>query len=176
MKVAGRRSDETADSAFAHSGHGCCRLSHWPGRVRNSRGALPRFARTADPGKRRHDDRRNDWRCNAPAVVRAVNTTNPPVILLHGGPGASEAALFRYFNADLEHRFLMVHWEQRGTGRSYRSDMSADSMTIEQFVPDLDEVVELVRDRFGKEQVVLLGHSWGSALGIPYTARHPEVE
>jgi proline iminopeptidase len=107
---------------------------------------------------------------------RAVNTTNPPVILLHGGPGASEAALFRYFNADLEHRFLMVHWEQRGTGRSYRSDMSADSMTIEQFVPDLDEVVELVRDRFGKEQVVLLGHSWGSALGIPYTARHPEVE
>jgi pimeloyl-ACP methyl ester carboxylesterase len=41
-------------------------------------------------------------------------------------------------------------------------------------VRDLDEVVELVRDRFGKERVVLLGHSWGSALGILYTTRHPE--
>jgi proline iminopeptidase len=105
---------------------------------------------------------------------RAVNATNPPVILVHGGPGASETALFRYFNADLEHRFLMVYWEQRGTGRSYRSDIPSESMTIEQFVRDLDEVVELVRDRFGKERVVLLGHSWGSALGILYTTRHPE--
>src|SRR5262249_40616751 len=34
--------------------------------------------------------------------------------------------------------------------------------------------VEVVRTRFGKERVVLLGHSWGSALGILYTARHPE--
>jgi pimeloyl-ACP methyl ester carboxylesterase len=105
---------------------------------------------------------------------RAVNATNPPVILVHGGPGASETALFRYFNADLEHRFLMVYWEQRGTGRSYRSDIPSESMTIEQFVRDLDEVVEVVRTRFGKERVVLLGHSWGSALGILYTARHPE--
>jgi proline iminopeptidase len=106
---------------------------------------------------------------------RAVSAANPPVILLHGGPGASETALFRYFNADLEQRFLMVYWEQRGTGRSYRSDIPSESMTTEQFVRDLDEVVELVRERFGKERVVLLGHSWGSALGILYATRHPET-
>jgi pimeloyl-ACP methyl ester carboxylesterase len=105
---------------------------------------------------------------------RSLDARNPPVVLLHGGPGASEAALFRYFNADLENRFLMVYWEQRGTGRSYRSDIASESMTIEQFVRDLDEVVELVRHRFGSEQVVLLGHSWGSALGILYASRHPE--
>ena len=93
--------------------------------------------------------------------------------MLHGGPGASEAALFRHFNPDLENEFLMVYWEQRGTGRSYRASIPPESMTIDRFVRDLDDVVELVRERFDKDRVVLLGHSWGSALGLMYAARHP---
>jgi pimeloyl-ACP methyl ester carboxylesterase len=104
---------------------------------------------------------------------RGLDATKPAVILLHGGPGASEAALFRHFNADLEHAFLMVYWEQRGAGRSYRGSIPPESMTIEQFVRDLDDVVELVRDRFDKDRVVLLGHSWGSAIGLLYAVRHP---
>jgi pimeloyl-ACP methyl ester carboxylesterase len=105
---------------------------------------------------------------------RGMDVANPAVILLHGGPGASEAALFRHFNGDLERDFLMVYWEQRGAGRSYRGAIPPESMTIEQFVRDLDEVVELVRQRFDKQRVVLLGHSWGSAIGVLYAARHPE--
>ena len=46
-------------------------------------------------------------------------------------------------------------------------------MTVYQFVRDLDDVVELVRERFDKDRVVLLGHSWGSAIGLLYAARHP---
>jgi pimeloyl-ACP methyl ester carboxylesterase len=104
---------------------------------------------------------------------RGVDVDNPAVILLHGGPGTSEGALFRRFNSDLEHEFLMVYWEQRGTGRSYRASIPPESMTIDQFVRDLDDVVELVRARFHKRRVVLLGHSWGSAIGLSYAARHP---
>lgn len=105
---------------------------------------------------------------------RGVSINQPAVILLHGGPGASEAALFRHFNADLERAFLMVYWEQRGTGRSYRRSIPPESMTIDQFLRDLDEVIELVRHRFHKDRVVLLGHSWGSAIGLLYAARRPE--
>jgi pimeloyl-ACP methyl ester carboxylesterase len=104
---------------------------------------------------------------------RGIDVANPAVILLHGGPGASEAALFRHFNADLEDEFLMIYWEQRGTGRSYRASIPPESMTIDQFVRDLDDVVEVVRERFGKDRVVLLGHSWGTAIGLLYAARHP---
>ena len=105
---------------------------------------------------------------------RAADVASPAVIVLHGGPGASATALFRHYNADLERRFLMVYWDQRGTGRSYHSRIPAESMTIEQFVRDLDEVVDLVRRRFAKDKVVLLGQSWGSAVGILYAARFPE--
>ena len=105
---------------------------------------------------------------------RGMNAGSPAVILLHGGPGTSETALFRHFNADLERHFLMVYWDQRGTGRSYRRGIPTATMTIDQFVRDLDEVVEIVRHRFGKARVVLLGHSWGTALGIVYAARFPD--
>jgi proline iminopeptidase len=105
---------------------------------------------------------------------RAANAANPALILLHGGPGASESALFRRFNAGLERNYLVVYWEQRGTGRSYHPDIPPESMTIEQLVRDLDEVVEVVRGRFGKRKVVLLGHSWGTVLGTIYAHRHPE--
>jgi deazaflavin-dependent oxidoreductase (nitroreductase family) len=47
-------------------------------------------------------------------------------------------------------------------------------MTIAQFMGDLDELVHWVRKRVGAEKVAILGHSWGSALGVLYAARFPE--
>lgn len=105
---------------------------------------------------------------------RGVSRSNPVLILLHGGPGASESALFRHYNADLEQHFLVVYWEQRGTGRSYHADIPPESMNIDRFVNDLDEVAELAKRRFNQDKVVLLGHSWGTVLGILYAARYPE--
>src|SRR5688500_18869841 len=105
---------------------------------------------------------------------RGVSVSNPALILLHGGPGASESALFRYYNSALEQHFTVVYWEQRGTGRSFHADIPPASMTIAQLVRDLDEVVELARQRFDKEKVVLVGHSWGTVLGTIYASRYPE--
>lgn len=105
---------------------------------------------------------------------RGVSDSNPALILLHGGPGASEAPLFRHFNAALEQQYVVVYWEQRGAGRSFSSDIPQESMTVERFVRDLDELVDLVRKRFGHKKVVLLGHSWGTVLGTFYAARYPE--
>jgi proline iminopeptidase len=105
---------------------------------------------------------------------RGRSTRSPIVILLHGGPGASEAALFRHFNPELERELLVVYWEQRGTGRSWSPGLDARGMTIEQLVADLDGLVDHVRRRFGQPKVALLGHSWGTVLGVIYAARHPQ--
>jgi proline iminopeptidase len=97
---------------------------------------------------------------------RGTSRSSPALVLLHGGPGTSESALFRHYNSMLEHHFLVVYWEQRGTGRSFNSAISAQTMNIAQFVRDLDEVVELVRRRFGKDKVILLPHSWFSGQSM----------
>ena len=105
---------------------------------------------------------------------RGRDRNAPALILLHAGPGVSEAPMFRRYDSGLEQHFLMVYWEQRGAGRSYAPDIPPQSMTIAQLLLDLDEVVELVRHRFGKDTVVLVGHSWGTVLGTIYANQHPE--
>ena len=107
-------------------------------------------------------------------MIRGESLDNPPLILLHGGPGLTETPFFRHFNAPLEKTFTVVYWDQRGSGKSFDGKIPRSSMTVEQFIADLDELVEVVRGRTGKEQVTIFGHSWGSALGVLYTARFPE--
>jgi pimeloyl-ACP methyl ester carboxylesterase len=107
-------------------------------------------------------------------MIRGENVANPPLIVLHGGPGMSEMGFFRHFNAPLERHFTVVHWDQRGTGKSFDRNIPRSSMTVDRFVADLDELVDIVRRRFGMEKVAILGHSWGSTLGAIYAARFPE--
>ncbi|HEX6533562.1 MAG TPA: alpha/beta hydrolase [Gemmatimonadaceae bacterium] len=107
-------------------------------------------------------------------MIRGESLANPPLILLHGGPGLTETPLFRHFNAPLEKSFTVVYWDQRGAGKSYDRAIPRSTMTVEQFIADLDELVEAVRERVGRRKVTIFGHSWGSALGVLYAARFPE--
>ena len=107
-------------------------------------------------------------------MIRGESVANPVLILLHGGPGSPETSLFRYFNSSLEKFFTVVNWEQRGAGRSYSRDLQDKDMMVDRFVADLDELVDAIRQKLHKTRVVILGHSWGSALGTLYAARHPE--
>jgi pimeloyl-ACP methyl ester carboxylesterase len=107
-------------------------------------------------------------------MIRGESIANPPLILLHGGPGLSETRFFRLFNAPLEKSFTVVYWDQRGAGKSFYSDIPRLSMTVKQFISDLDELVDSVCKRLNKAKVVIFGHSWGSALGVLYAARFPQ--
>jgi pimeloyl-ACP methyl ester carboxylesterase len=107
-------------------------------------------------------------------LIRGENIANPPLILLHGGPGMSESGMFRHYNAELEKSFTVVYWDQRGAGKSFAPDIPRSSMNLEQFISDLDELVDYVRKRLGHDKVVVLGHSWGTAFGVLYAARFPQ--
>jgi pimeloyl-ACP methyl ester carboxylesterase len=65
-------------------------------------------------------------------------------------------------------------WEQRGAGISYSPDIPLESMTTEQLIGDTIAVTDYLRERFGRDRIYLLGHSWGSFLGIQVVARAPE--
>ncbi|MGE5186389.1 MAG: alpha/beta fold hydrolase [Acidobacteriota bacterium] len=107
-------------------------------------------------------------------AIRGASIDNPPLVLLHGGPGLGETAFFRHYNAPLEQHFTVVYWDQRGASKSYEPALPRESLTIEQFVADLGELVDWVRARTGQPRVVLFGHSWGSVLGVLYASRFPD--
>ncbi len=107
-------------------------------------------------------------------AIRGARIDNPPLVLLHGGPGLGETAFFRHYNAPLEQHFTLVYWDQRGASKSYDPALASATMTLEQFLADLDELVDWVRARTGQPKVVLFGHSWGSVLGVLYASRFPD--
>lgn len=106
-------------------------------------------------------------------IVRGRDATNPVLLYLHGGPGAPMAPLTRRFIPELEEDFVVVHWEQRGAGKSYSSPI--ETITIDQLVSDTLELSQKLRERFGQEKIFLLGHSWGSFLGINVVKANPEL-
>ncbi len=81
--------------------------------------------------------------------------------------------LFRHFNAPLEKCFTVVNWGQRGAVKSFDRTTVKSPMTVEQFIADLDELIDVIRKRLGTRKVTIFGHSWGSALGVLYAARFP---
>jgi pimeloyl-ACP methyl ester carboxylesterase len=107
-------------------------------------------------------------------MIRGESINNPPLILLHGGPGFSETHFFRTFNTPLERAFTNVYWDQRGSGKSFNRKIPRSTMTVEQFITDLDQLIDWVRERVSWEKVVIFGHSWGSVLGVLYADLFPE--
>lgn len=94
------------------------------------------------------------------------------LLILHGGPGGSETLLFRHFNRSLESRYLVAYWDQRGAGHSYDPKQPPSHMTVDQLVQDLGVVVARLHARY-RLPIVLLGHSWGGALGLLHAHRWP---
>jgi proline iminopeptidase len=107
-------------------------------------------------------------------LVRSADNTAPVLLWLHGGPGGAERPLFRYFNSDLEKHFVVVYWDQRGAGRSFDPKADRRRLTIAQHLADLDAVVNHLRESLGRDKVILVGHSWGAALGLLYGQAHSE--
>lgn len=109
------------------------------------------------------------------ATIRGHDTDHPLLLYVHGGPGMSDMGAIRQFIPELEEHFIVVHWSQRGAGKSYSSELSADCMTVEQFVVDLEELVRYLLQRFGKQKLFLVGQSWGTALCMRLVKRRPDL-
>ena len=107
-------------------------------------------------------------------LIRGEDLDNPIVLFLHGGPGVSETVLLRKRNAELEKHFTMVYWDQRGACKSFNRHIPPESMTLEQMVADAHELIGILKSRFRKQKIFLMGHSWGTILGIPLLQQYPQ--
>ena len=108
-------------------------------------------------------------------LIRGRKQTNPVLLYLHGGPGSFIIPRARDFGTRLEEDFVVVYWDQRGSGKSYRTGMPPNSMNIEQFISDTHELVEVLKQRFNVPKVYLVGNSWGAALGTMVAEQYPDL-
>ncbi|MHC4343805.1 MAG: alpha/beta fold hydrolase, partial [Planctomycetota bacterium] len=77
-------------------------------------------------------------------------------------------------DAELIKNFTVVHWDQRGAGKSYNSDIPVKCMTIDTLVEDCNELIEYLKNRFNTQKVFIVAHSSGSVIGIKTAHKYPE--
>ena len=107
-------------------------------------------------------------------LIRGQDRSAPVLLWLHGGPGAAQMPLAHATTRALERDFVVVHWDQRGAGKSNPRDFDLATMTLERFLQDAHEVTRYLQVRLGAERILVLGHSSGTMLGARLVARRPE--
>lgn len=108
-------------------------------------------------------------------IIRGQDVNKPVLLFLSGGPGASEAARVLRFNSELEKHFVVVIWEQRGCGKSYPSINPKSDLTVDQYVADIIELTDILRERFDEQKIYLVGHSWGTIIGVLAVQQRPDL-
>jgi pimeloyl-ACP methyl ester carboxylesterase len=109
--------------------------------------------------------------------VRSVDRRNPILLMIHGGPGYVAMPTSWYFQRGWEEYFTVVQWDQRGAGKTYTAndpEKIAPTMTIPRMIADAEELIIWLRREFGKDRIFVLGHSWGSVVGLSIAQRRPE--
>jgi proline iminopeptidase len=92
-----------------------------------------------------------------------------PIIFLAGGPGLNPnyiEAVWENVSADC--RAIILH--QRGTGKSIIQSVDSTSMSMDNYVND----IEALRKHLKLEKITIAGHSWGGMLAMEYASKLPD--
>lgn len=110
--------------------------------------------------------------------IRGLNRANPVLVFIHGGPASPTMPDAWAFQKPWEDFFTVVQWDQRGAGISFAgidTARAAKAWTVDDIVSDAVVVIDSVRHLLGKRKVVVLGHSWGSIVGMTLAQKRPDL-
>lgn len=99
----------------------------------------------------------------------------PVLLFLHGGPGNSVLGYANKFTDQLVKHFLVVHWDQRESGKTAKLNTSNVPLTVERMEADAVDVIRYLSTRFSQSKIYLMGHSWGGFMALRVAAYHPEL-
>ncbi len=107
--------------------------------------------------------------------IRTEDENNPVVLFLHGGCGSPDRAHVIKYQSPLADKFTLVAWDQRGAGLAYdKAEAKTLTLTKEIYVEDAHNVVLYLKKRFNKDKIIIVGHSFGSVLGVWLAQKYPE--
>ena len=105
-------------------------------------------------------------------LIRGKDISNPIILFIHGGPGLAEMHEVRTLSNFLEEDFTLVTWDQRGCGKSYSRNVP--NLTHKQIAEDGAELIHYLKEKFNKDKIYLVTHSWGTVLGLDLAQLIPE--
>lgn len=107
-------------------------------------------------------------------TIRGQDMNNPILLNLGmGGPGGGGFATRSLFEP-LEKDFVVVSWDEPGTGKSYNA-VPFSTLNKKLFVEDAHALTLYLRERFNQEKIYVYGVSWTSILGVWLVQEYPEL-
>ncbi len=109
--------------------------------------------------------------------IRSADRSNPILLFVHGGPGAPEMGAAWAFQRPWEDYFTVVNWDQRGAGKTLRSNGAAafaGNLTRARMTQDAVELIAWLREHFHQNKIIVVGHSWGNVVGLGAAIAHPD--
>lgn len=107
-------------------------------------------------------------------LIRGASTENPIILFVHGGPGCSEIPYVVKYQKELESFFTIVHYDQRGSGKSYHKGDDYSGLSVPMLMDDLECIITYICSSFKKEKLILAAHSFGTEIAIRTAARFPD--
>lgn len=108
-------------------------------------------------------------------MIRGKNRDNPVVLFVHGGPCCSEIPYVKKYQDLLEKSFTIIHYDQRGSGKSYQFGRDYSNVTASTHVDDLTELTKYIEEYLHQEQVILVGHSYGTYIATMAAAKESDL-
>jgi len=110
-------------------------------------------------------------------TIKGERCSNPIVLFLHGGPGNPMSPYSDPIYGAWARDFTLVQWDQRGAGRTFGRHRPGEEspLTPEQMARDGVELAAYLARTLGQKKIILLGGSWGSALGVHMVKARPEL-
>lgn len=107
-------------------------------------------------------------------MIRGNNIDNPVIFFIHGGPGQSEIGYIREYQKQLEKKFTVVRWDQRGAGLSNLKDINNENLSLDKLVSDTHEITDYLIKIFNQPKILLAAHSWGTIIATNVVNQTPE--
>lgn len=85
-------------------------------------------------------------------LIETRNTSNPVLLIIHGGPGFPLYPFMSAHQVDLTHHYTVVYWDQPGTGMS---GVHTEE-TIQALADDAYQLIQHLRTKFNQSKVYLM--------------------
>ncbi len=107
--------------------------------------------------------------------IRGRSTANPVLVVCHGSPAVPSLPSSWVWQRGVEDYFTVVNYDQRASGKSAGTVSADTDLSVDRYVDDLVELIAWLQAELGVRKVGVLGHSWGTVLGVTLAQRRPDL-
>ncbi|WP_353145807.1 alpha/beta hydrolase [Chryseobacterium sp.] len=110
--------------------------------------------------------------------IRGQNKENPIILFVHGGPASPISPVMWMFQRPIEEYFTVVNYDQRASGKTYTANDTLklkNTININQYVEDAIRLAELIKEKYKKKKLILIGHSWGTIISMKAALKRPDL-